>query len=281
MSCCTVHDAATTARREVADLPARGSASPMIFIGCSTLLFIISTAVTIVWCGSMSCCGMDMPGGWTLSLMYLPMPEQTWIGVAAEFIGMWAVMMVAMMLPSLMPLLWRYRQAIGEAGRSRVGLLTLLMGLGYFLAWTLFGVVAFLVGAAASALVLEMPVIARTVPLVTGLVILGAGLLQFTAWKARHLACCRADHALPPTASTDARSAWRHGLRLGVHCGHCCFGLTAILLVSGAMDLGAMALVTAAITAERLVPGGERVARAIGMVVAAYGLFLIARAVTG
>jgi len=76
----------------------------------------------------------------------------------------------------------------------------------------------------------------------------------------------------------DARTAWRHGLRLGLHCSHCCAGLTAILLVVGVMDLRVMAAVTAAITVERLAPAGERVARAVGVVVVGTGLFLIARA---
>jgi predicted metal-binding membrane protein len=53
----------------------------------------------------------------------------------------------------------------------------------------------------------------------------------------------------------------------------------AILLVIGVMDLGAMAVVGAAITAERLSPAGERVARAIGALVVGAGLILIARAV--
>jgi predicted metal-binding membrane protein len=62
-------------------------------------------------------------------------------------------------------------------------------------------------------------------------------------------------------------TAWRLGLRLGLHCGHCCFGLMAILLGIGVMDLRAMAAVAVAITVERLAPAGERVARAIGVVV--------------
>jgi predicted metal-binding membrane protein len=108
--------------------------------------------------------------------------------------------------------------------------------------------------------------------------VLIAGALQLTTWKARQLACCRQAHwrglALPP----DAGTAWRHGLRLGVHCVQCCAGSTAILLVIGVMDLRAMAVVTAAITLERLAPAGERVARALGGVAVAAGLLLIARA---
>jgi predicted metal-binding membrane protein len=76
----------------------------------------------------------------------------------------------------------------------------------------------------------------------------------------------------------DAGTAWRHGLRLGRHCSYCCSGLTAILLVNGVMDLRAMAVVTAAITVERLAPAGERVARAIGAAIVGAGLLLIARA---
>ncbi|MFY9821683.1 MAG: DUF2182 domain-containing protein, partial [Thermoanaerobaculia bacterium] len=76
----------------------------------------------------------------------------------------------------------------------------------------------------------------------------------------------------------DAGTAWRHGLRLGLHCGRCCAGLMAILLVLGVMDLRAMALVAAAITVERLAPAGEGVARALGAVAVGAGLFLIVRA---
>jgi hypothetical protein len=48
------------------------------------------------------------------------MPGQTWPGAAASFLGMWVVMMVAMMLPSLVPMLWRYRQALGRTGETRL-----------------------------------------------------------------------------------------------------------------------------------------------------------------
>lgn len=75
--------------------------------------------------------GMPMPGGWTLSMMWMRMPGQTWPGVAAAFLGMWTVMMVAMMLPSLVPMLWRYRQRVGATG-AHLDTMTLLIGAGYF-----------------------------------------------------------------------------------------------------------------------------------------------------
>jgi predicted metal-binding membrane protein len=103
-----------------------------------------------------------------------------------------------------------------------------------------------------------------------------AGVLQLSPWKARHLARCR--EACCAALPSDPGTAWRHGLRLGWHCGHCCAGLMAVLLVVGVMDLPAMAVVTAAITVERLAPAGQRVARAIGAVLAGAGLLLMARA---
>ena len=122
---------------------------------------------------------------------------------------------------------------------------------------------------------MQQPALARAVPIAVGVVVLIAGSLQLTAWKARHLACCREAPGGGRTLPADAGTAWRHGLRLGLHCSHCCVGLMAILLVIGVMDLRAMAVVAAAITVERLAPAGERVARAIGAVVVAAGLFLI------
>ena len=219
-----------------------------------------------------------MPGGWTMSMAWMRMPGQTWPGAAASFLGMWVVMMVAMMLPSLVPMLWRYRQAVGRTGETRLGRLTALVGVGYFFVWTVFGMAAFPLGVALAAIEMQQPALARAVPIAVGVVVLIAGALQLTAWKARHLACCREAPGRGRTLPADAGTAWRHGLRLGLHCSHCCAGLMAILLVIGVMDLRAMAVVAAAITVERLAPAGERVARAIGAVVVGAGLFLIARA---
>ena len=209
---------------------------------------------------------------------WMQMPGQTWPGAAASFLSMWVVMMVAMMLPSLVPMLWRYRQAVGRTGERHIGWLTALVGAGYFFVWTVFGIAAFALGVALAAFEMRQPVLARAVPIAAGVVVLIAGALQFSAWKARHLACCREALGHGRTLPTDAGTAWRHGLRLGLHCSQCCAGLMAILLVTGVMDLRAMAVVAAAIIVERLAPAGERVARATGAVVVGAGLFLIARA---
>jgi predicted metal-binding membrane protein len=248
------------------------------FFGVSALLFAASAVVTIFWSASMSAIGaMPMPGGWTMSMAWMRMSGQTWPDAAASFLGMWIVMMVAMMLPSLVPALWRYREAVAVTGAARLGWLTVLVGAGYFSVWTGFGVAAFPVGAMLTTIEMQRPALAQRVPIVVGVVVLIAGVLQFTAWKARHLACCREFAGRGRSQPADVLSAWRHGLRLGLHCSQCCAGLTAVLLVIGVMDLRAMAVVAAAITAERLAPAGERVARAVGAVIVGAGLCLIAR----
>ena len=255
-------------------------ATERAFLGVAAALFVAAAAVTVVWCGSMSAMGgMRMPGGWTTLMAWMRMPGQSWPGAAASFLAMWVVMMVAMMLPSLAPMLRRYRAAVGATADARLDGLTALVGGGYLFVWTVLGMAVFPVGVALSAIAMREPALARLVPIAIGVVLLLAGALQLTAWKARHLACCREAPGPGRRLAADTHTAWRHGVRLGLHCSRCCAGLMTILLVVGVMDLGAMAVVAAAITAERVAPSGARVARAIGAAMVGLGMVLIGRAV--
>jgi predicted metal-binding membrane protein len=245
-------------------------ASRRAFLLVSALLFVVSSAVTVAWCASMSAMGeMAMPGGWAMSMAWVRMRDGTWLDVAAPLVGMWVVMMTAMMLPSLAPPLAR------ERSESRS---TVVAAAAYLFVWAALGVVVVPLGIAFAAVVMQSPGTARAVPIAVGLVVLFAGTFQFSKWKAHHLTCCRETHGSHPPP-TNLRTAFGQGLRLSLHCIYCCFGFVAILLAFGLMDLRAMIVITAAITAERLAPNGERAARAIGAVVIAGGLILMARAV--
>lgn len=253
------------------------SRSEYMVLSAAMLLFVASAAATLIWCLSMSDMVVPMPGGWTLSMMWQPMCGRTWARTAASFLGMWVVMMVAMMLPSQVPMLRRYVRAAEEACSARPARLATIAGFGYLGVWTAIGIVVFPIGAALASLAIESPPLARGVPVMTGMAVAVMGALQFTAWKARRLACCRAapdDQA----RSADAIAAWRHGLRHGVDCARCCGNLMAIALALGAMNLTAMVAVTAAITAERIAPAGLHIARGIGTGAVMLGLLLAARA---
>jgi predicted metal-binding membrane protein len=189
------------------------------------------------------------------------------------------VMMAAMMLPSLMPMLWRYREAVRRRGELHLARLTTLVGAGYFLVWAAIGVVVFPTGVALAAIEMHLPALAGAVPIGAGAVVVIAGAVQYSGWKAHHLAFCREAPEPGPILRADAGLAWRHGLRLGLHCSYCCAGSTTILLVVGVMDLRAMAVVTAANTLERFAPHGGRVARILGTVAIGAGLFMIRRAI--
>jgi predicted metal-binding membrane protein len=262
---------------------ARGLSAPLsrrVFFGISALLFVASAALTAIVCLSMSAAGeMPRPGGWSMSMAWRRMCGQTWPRAAASFIGMWVVMMVAMMLPSLAPMLWRYHETVGRLGHAHAGRLSAWVGVGYFFVWTSLGAAVFPPGAALAAFEMQWPALARAVPVALGAVVLVAGMLQFSDWKARHLACCRHafDCARARAWPADMGAAWRYGVRQGLHCVCCCAGLTAVLLAAGVMDLRVMTAVTAAVTAERLAPNGERVARVIGAAVVGIGLLMLAR----
>jgi predicted metal-binding membrane protein len=249
------------------------------FLSVAGLVFLASAAVTVLWCGSMSAMAeIPMSGGWTMSMAWMPMCGQTWLSAATSFVGMWVVMMVAMMLPSLIPILWQHRRAAGRIGNRRLGLLTGLVGAGYFIVWTGLGIAIFPLGARLATIAMEEEAVARAMPLAAGAVVLLAGAVQFSAWKIHQLAWRRETPGRCNVEPVDAAAALRHGLRLGIHCSISCGNLTAILLVLGVMDLRAMTAVTLAITAERLLPASKAVARGIGSVIIVASLLLIAQA---
>jgi predicted metal-binding membrane protein len=204
-----------------------------------------------------------------------PMPGQSWLGALTSFVGMWVLMMVPMMGPSLIPMLGRYRQAVGRANGTSPGPLTVAAGIGYFFVWTVAGALLYPLGAALEALEAGEPVVAGAVPIAAGAVVVIAGFVQISAWKARRVACCR---DVPMPGEAGAGAAFTHGVRLGLHCIRCCGNLMAISVAVGMMDLRWMAVVTAAITVERLAPSGDRLARAIGAAAIVAGVVLIARA---
>jgi predicted metal-binding membrane protein len=251
-------------------------------LAIAILLFAISAAASFAYCTSMSMPGMPMPGGWTLSPLWLRMCAQTRPRAAAAFAGTWLATMAAMMMPALMPMLWRFRRSAATRYGAQASGLAVAVGVGYFLVWSAVGVLVYACGAMVVAAALRYAPFARTLPFAAGIVVAGAGLLQFSAWKARHLAAC-GDACCRPgrngaAAAQALRAALEHGMRAGLHCVCSSAGLTAASLAVGMMDWRTMVCVTAALTAERVAPHGRRVAQASGALGTAAGAALLARA---
>jgi predicted metal-binding membrane protein len=254
--------------------------SDRAFWGGAALVFLASVAVTIAWCGSMSAMpGMEMPGGWIMTMAWMRMPGQTWPGAAAAFVGMWTMMMIAMMMPAFAPMLARYRAAARSTG-APLARVTVAMAAGYFTVWLIVGAVVFPFGVLLAQLAMREPRVSESVPMITGALIVLAGVMQLSPWKRRLLACCRRGGDVAPHSASVA-DAWRQGLAAGRLCNYCCASLTAVLLMIGVMDLWAMALVMMAIGAERLMPAGQRVARATGNLLLVAGIFFFLTGLAG
>ncbi len=217
--------------------------------------------VTVVWSAAMGA-GMPMPGDWMMSMAWMRMGP-SWLASAALFVAMWAVMMTAMMLPSLLPVVLHHRRPVRVAGA-------------YLATWTAAGAAVYPIGVAIAGAEMRWPALSRAVPLLVGAVLVAAGGLQLTRWKARELAHCRDRACCALGSRPGPRQAWRDGFRIGRHCVACCAGPMAVLLAAGVMDVWVMTAVTAAITVERLAPRPRFTARALGVGALVAGAVMIA-----
>ena len=218
------------------------------------ILFIVSVVATIGFCRSMSG-GMAMPGGWTMSMMWMPMPGQGWPASIAMFLLMWLVMMVAMMLPSAAPMLLRFRPG-GTAA---------LVACGYFAVWLLVGLGVYALGAAWALSAMRWVVLSRGAPALAGAMLILAGGFQLSRFKAAGLDRCRAPAGRgAATAAPRGTAALREGIRRGLSCVLCCAGPMLALLALGVMSLPAMLAVAVVIASEKLLPEPRSVVLATG-----------------
>jgi predicted metal-binding membrane protein len=244
------------------------------FILSSAVVFVVSAAATVYFCRSMAG-GMDMPGGWTMSMAWMRMPGQTWPASAAMFLLMWLAMMVAMMLPSTLPMLLACRRALQTQGAAHTGLSTFLAACGYFFPWLLAGIVVYPIGAEIALVAMRSAAFSRAVPIMSGATLVLSGCIQFTPWKRAGLCRCRDPLVCCASPVSNLRTGWRFGLRLGAACVICCSGLMLVLMVLGVMDLAVMAIVSVVIAIEKLFPKPEPIVWLSGLAAMTVGLFML------
>jgi predicted metal-binding membrane protein len=205
-----------------------------------------------------------------------------WTGADLAFAAaMWAVMMVAMMLPATLPVILLFA-ALNRTRRERggVGVPTAVFVLGYLAVWGGFSVVAALAQGGLHAATLLSPALTATSPLVAGGLLVAAGVYQLTPLKGACLARCRSPLGFFLTSWRDgARGAFRMGAGHGVYCLGCCWVLMGLLFVVGVMNLAWVAAISAFVLLEKVAPGGVLIGRvaSVGLIVA--GLVVASAAV--
>jgi predicted metal-binding membrane protein len=199
------------------------------------------------------------------------------LGQLGWFLGTWTLMMAAMMLPSMAPMALVFARITGERAKrgQAVFVPTWIFILGYFAAWTAFGLAAYLIDYCIRLLDLEWLAWDRGGPIVAGAAIAAAGLYQLTPFKRVCLTHCRSplDFFLGSWRGGPA-GALGMGLHHGLYCVACCWGLMLVLFAVGIMSLFWMALVAILIGAEKVFRGGPRLAPIIGVMLIALGAWI-------
>jgi predicted metal-binding membrane protein len=170
---------------------------------------------------------------------------------------MWAVMMVAMMVPSASPTITTYAR-IASARGTRHPLRVWSFVAGYLAVWTLFSVLA-----TASQIALQQ--LALATPLVGAIILAVAGIYQLTTLKQVCLGKCQSPIGFLMTHWRDGASgAFRMGVEHGAFCVGCCWMLMALLFVVGVMNLAWVAAISAFVLLEKATPWGNAIAKVSG-----------------
>jgi predicted metal-binding membrane protein len=182
------------------------------------------------------------------------------------FLLLWVVMMAAMMFPSVAPVAVTWVRSIrsNETGGRRTFRLATFVA-GYLIAWTAFGIVAFVALLGAEQLVEHAPEAAKWLAVV---IFATAGIYQLTPLKRACLRHCRAPmmQFLHYANFKGRLRDLRVGIHHGVYCVGCCWGLMAVLIAVGAMNVAAMVALAAVIFIEKLWRRGEGFSKAVGVV---------------
>jgi predicted metal-binding membrane protein len=174
------------------------------------------------------------------------------------YLGIWVTMTAAMMLPTA-----------ARAARRIAGLLpSVRFAVGYLAVWTAFGLAAYGVFRLITAFDAGWLAWDEGGPYVAGGLVVAAGLYELTPLKQRSLRRCRRPE--------HESGAFGGGLLHGVACVGCSGGLTVALFALGVMSLFWMAVVAAAIFAEKVLPRGVRLSRAVALGLVVLGVWVAA-----
>ena len=203
----------------------------------------------------------------------LTMPDSSsWSAASllAIFI-MWALMMAAMMLPSALPMILTFVQ-LGMRSGERARAVSFVVA--YLVIWFVFSAAATAAQWALQAMGWVDPMIVSTSVWLNAALLLVAGVYQFSPLKKICLSRCRTPMGfLLGEWRAGVGGAFAMGVRHGLFCVGCCWALMGLLFVGGVMNLAWIAALSIAVAIEKLAPGGERLAAALGVGLIAVGCF--------
>lgn len=202
------------------------------------------------------------------------MPHLAGWGVSEAWMTlvMWGVMMAAMMLPTVIPMVLAFATVNRQNGRSGVLVPAGAFTAGYLGAWALYCVAATALQWGLLRAALLSPVSLASGPVLGGVLLIGAGLFQWTPWKNACMQKCRNPLGFLLTHWRPGRlGALRLGSRYGMYCVGCCWLLMLICFALGVMNLVWMAVLTGFMLVEKLSPAGYAVSRAAGVGLVMWG----------
>lgn len=181
------------------------------------------------------------------------------------FVVGWTIMIIAMMLPSSMPLVNLFRRFVLH--RSDGKRLLLLLGAGYLAVWVCFGLLTYLGDSVLHALVARVALLQAAAGGIAAAILLLAGAYQFTPLKMMCLEKCRSPYSFLVShwrGRHAGRDALRLGVRHGLFCLGCCWTLMLIMFAVGGANLGWMLALGAVMAAERVTRWGRHLTRPLG-----------------
>ncbi len=211
---------------------------------------------------------------WTAHQMH-GMDTGPWsaLGGFGWFLGVWVVMMAAMMLPSVAPTVALYSRMT----RSRSALLPSVFVGGYLATWAVAGLAAFGVGQLASGVAGADLEWAHAGRVLAGVTLLVAAGYQISPFKDACLGRCRSPLGMLLGSWRDGASgALRMGIKNGAWCAGCCWALMASLFALGVMSLLWMAVVAGVIAIEKTLPRARAATYGTAVVLLALGVMVLA-----
>ena len=244
------------------------------------VILCISILIILSWLYIFNISSMKAPGTMDSKLNNIVMPQmEKWtLNDILTTFAMWSVMMIAMMLPSAMPMILVF-SAVNKKRHSfgNQFVPTSIFVFGYIIVWVVFSFVAALTQLIIHNFALLSPDIRIINPVLSGIILISAGIYQFTPVKEICLKNCQSPLSFMMGYWRDGKvGAFIMGLHHGLYCAGCCWILMILLFVAGVMNLLWISLIAVFIFLEKVIQRNHLLSYIAGFLLIVWGFSLIA-----